>query len=94
MGLTPALEPRRRRRRDGDLPVLHQTRIFDVKAERVDTEINEVRAMEIEAQVFEAERAKARQRWRENALKSELIEVEEREWRADIWGGYHVRFLG
>ena len=33
-----------------------QTGIFDVKAERVETKSNEARAMEIEAQMFEAER--------------------------------------
>ena len=37
-----------------------QTGIFDVKAERVETESNEARAMELEAQMFEAERARAR----------------------------------
>ena len=43
MGPTPVLEPRRRRRRrrDEDLPVLQQTGIFDMKAERVETESNE-----------------------------------------------------
>ena len=92
-----ALEPRRRqrrRRRDEDLPILHQTRIFDVKAEKVETESNEARVMELEAQVFEAERARERQRKRENALKAEISEAEEREWRAGIEGGDHVRFLG
>ena len=63
-----ALEPRRqrwqrrrrRRKRDDDLPVLQQTGIFDVKAERVETESNEVRAMELKAEVFEAEKTRAR----------------------------------
>ena len=75
---------RRRRRRDEDLPVLQQTGIFNMKAERVETESNEARAMELEAQVFEAERARARHIWRENALKAELAEAEERERRAEI----------
>ena len=50
--------------------------------------------MELEAQVFEAERARERQRKRENALKAEISEAKEREWRAGIEGGDHVRFLG
>ena len=50
--------------------------------------------MELEAQVFETERARARQSWRENSIKSELSEAEEREPRADIEGEEHVRFLG
>ena len=37
-----------------------QTGILDVKAERVETKSNEARAMELEAQMFEAERAIAR----------------------------------
>ena len=37
---------------------------FDVKAERVDTESNKTRAMELEVQMFEAERSKSRQIWR------------------------------
>ena len=41
-----------------------QTRIFDVKAERVETKINKAQAMEIEAQMFEAERDRVRQIWR------------------------------
>ena len=91
-----ALEPRRqrRRRRYEDLPVLQKTGIFNMKAERVETESNEAREMELEAQVFEAERSRARQIWRENALKADLAEVEERELRADIEGEEHVRFLG
>ena len=64
MGPTSALEPRRRRRRNENIPTLQQTGIFDAKAERVETEINEARAMELEAQVFEAERARARGRTR------------------------------
>ena len=55
---------RRRRRCDKDLPVLQQTGVFDVKAERVETKSNEARAMELEAWVFEAERDRAGQRWR------------------------------
>ena len=43
-----------------------------MKAERVDTESIEARAMELEAQVFESERARARQSWRENMRKAEL----------------------
>ena len=53
-----------------------QTKIFDVKAERVETEINEARAMELKAQMFEAERSKVRQSWKENALKTKLAESE------------------
>ena len=37
-----------------------QAGIFDVKAERVETESNEARVMELESQMFEAERAKSR----------------------------------
>ena len=49
----------------------------------VETEINEARVMELEAQVFDAERYRARQIWRENALKEEIAEAEERERRAN-----------
>ena len=97
MVLTSALEPgrrRRRRRRNEDLPILQQTGIFDVKAERVETESNEAQAMELEAQVFEDERARAIQSWRENALKAELAEEEEREQRNKIKREENVRFLG
>ena len=66
---------RSRRRRKKDIPVLQQTGIFDVKAERVKTKSNKARAIELKAQVFEAERAIARQSWRENALKNELAEA-------------------
>ena len=52
--------------------------IFDVKAERVETESNEARAMELKAQVFEAERDRERLSCRENALKADFSEVEER----------------
>ena len=45
---------RRRRRRNEDIPVLQQTGIFDVKAERVKTKSNKARAIELKAQVFEA----------------------------------------
>ena len=37
-----------------------QTGIFDAKVERVDTKSNEAWVMELEAQMFEADRAKAR----------------------------------
>ena len=50
--------------------------------------------MELESQMFEEERARARHRWRVNVLKAELAEAEERERRADIKGEEHVRFLG
>ena len=58
---TSDLEPRRhrsrrRRRHDKDITVFLQTEIFDMKAERVETKSNEAQAMELEAQVFEAER--------------------------------------
>ena len=99
MGTTSALEPRRhmrrrRRRRNKDPPVLRQTGIFGMKAERFETKSNEVRAMELKAQVFEAERARARQSWRENAIKAELAEAKERKRRSEIKGEQHVRFLG
>ena len=70
-----------------------QTGIFDVKAERVETEINEAQAMEIKAQMFEAERTRVRQIWREKAIDAELAEAEEREQRDDIKGGEHVLLL-
>ena len=35
--------------------------------------------MELKAQVFEVDRARARQSWRENTLKTELAGAEERE---------------
>ena len=44
--------------------------------------------------MFEAERARTRQSWRENALKDELAKTEEREWSAEIDGEEHMRFLG
>ena len=71
-----------------------QTGIFDVKAERVKTESNEARVMELEVQIFEAERSRAIPSLRENALKAELTEVEERERSYDNEGEYHVRFMG
>ena len=40
--------------------------------------------MELQAQMLEAERARARYRRRENAIKAKLDEVEERDWRDDI----------
>ena len=42
----------------------------------------------------EAERSRATQIWKDNAPKSKMAEVEERERRADIKGEDHVRFLG
>ena len=41
-----------------------QTGIFDVRTERVETKSNEARAMEFEAQMFKAERARAGGRMR------------------------------
>ena len=64
-----------------------------MKAENVATEINKARAMELEAQMFEAERSRARQIWRENALKADLTEAEERDRRAEIKGGEHFWLL-
>ena len=55
-----------------------QTGIFDVKAERVETESNEARVMELEAQMFEADSARSRQIWRENVLEVKLVKAEER----------------
>ena len=72
----------------------YQTGIFDVTAERVDTKSNEAQAMELEAQMFKAESSRARQIWRENDIKDELVEAEEREKRGDIKVGEHVRLLG
>ena len=46
-----------------------------MKTERVETKINEVRAMELEAHIFEAERVRLRQIWRENAIKADLAEA-------------------
>ena len=91
------LEPRRqrrKRRRDEDLPILQQAGIFDMKAERVETESNKAGAMELEAQVFEAERARARHIWRENVIKAQIAESKERERRDDIEGAEHMKFLG
>ena len=65
-----------------------------MEAERVKTESNEAGAMEIKAQVFEADMARARHIWMENAIKAEIAEVEEREQRSDIEEEEHVRFLG
>ena len=67
--------------------------IFDVKAERVEIKINEARVMELEAQMFEAERVRARQSWRDNTLEAELAEAEESERRAYIKERDHVRLL-
>ena len=50
--------------------------------------------MELDAQVFEAERARARQSWRENTLKAELYDAEDRDQKDDIEGEEHVQFLG
>ena len=49
--------------------------------------------MELEAHVFEAERARARQSWRDNALKDELSEVEERDQRDEIEREEQVWFM-
>ena len=49
--------------------------------------------MELNAQMFEAERARARQSWRENALEAELAKAEKKERRDNIKGGEHVRLL-
>ena len=46
--------------------------------------------MELDAQVFEAERARTRQSWREITLKAELYDAEEREQKDDMEGGEHV----
>ena len=53
--------------------------IFDVKAQRVEKKSNKAQAMELEAQMFEEERARARRIWRENGIKAELNEAEERD---------------
>ena len=52
--------------------------------------------MEIQAQVLQAERAIARQSCslRENALKSNLAEAEDREQKAEIGGGGKCGFWG
>ena len=65
-----------------------------MKVERVETKSNEARAMKVEAQVFVAERARARQSWREKTLKADIAEAEERERRDDIDGEEHVQFMG
>ena len=44
--------------------------------------------------MFETERARARQICRENTLKAEIAEVDERGRRAEIKGEDHVRFVG
>ena len=56
-----------------------QMGIFNVKAERVETKSNEAQGMELEVQMCEAERARARQSRGENTLKAGLTEAEERE---------------
>ena len=43
--------------------------------------------MELEAQVFEARRSRARQSWREDSLKAEFPAAEERDQRGEIGGG-------
>ena len=58
-----------------------------MKAELVETENNKARAMELEAQVFEARRSRARQIWREDSLKAEFPTAEERDQRGEIGGG-------
>ena len=50
--------------------------------------------MELETQMFEAERAKLRQNWREKALKVDFSEAEEREQRAETEGEKYLWFLG
>ena len=55
-----------------------------MKAERVDIESNKAQAMELQAQMLEAERSIAKHRWMENAIKSKLDEVEDRDWRDEI----------
>ena len=57
-----------------------------MKAKRFETESHEAQAMELKAQLFEAERARSIQIWRENALKDDIYEAEERERRNDIEG--------
>ena len=42
--------------------------------------------MELEAHIFEAERTRTIQIWRENALKADIYEAEEKERRAEIKG--------
>ena len=63
-----------------------QTGIFGVKAERVDNKSDKTRAMELEAQIFEAERARSIQSLRENMLEAKITEAEERGWRDEIEG--------
>ena len=46
-----------------------------MKMERVETEINEVRTMELKAQMFKAETDRSRHRWRDNAVKSGIDEL-------------------
>ena len=43
--------------------------------------------------MFEAEMARARQSWRENTLKAEIAEAEEREQRDEIKGAEHLWLL-
>ena len=50
--------------------------------------------MELRAHMFKAERARAIQICRDNALEAELSGVEERERRYDIMEEDHVRLLG
>ena len=50
--------------------------------------------MELEAQVFEAERDRARQIWRENERNYKTNEAEDRERRYEIEGEENMRFLG
>ena len=64
-----------------------------MKVERVETKSNMAQAMELEAQMFEAEKDRAKQSWRENSLKAKIAEAEERERRSGIKGGEHVRLL-
>ena len=64
-----------------------------MKAENVATESNQARAMELEAQMFEAERSRPRQSWRENTLEADIAEAEGRERRDEIKGEDNVRLL-
>ena len=50
-----------------------------MKVERVKTKSNKAGEMELKAQMFEVERSRSRHSWRENALKVDLAEIEERE---------------
>ena len=64
-----------------------------MKAERVENKSDKARVMELEAQIFEAERARSIQSWRENALEAELAEAEDRGGGLRSRGGEHVQLL-